>query len=463
VRKDVLACLLLVVKFTTCHPCLAEESSSQPIIRDTVTFNQERKDLFEIDRKIVLELIKLSRFNLTFRLRANYHWAGRAWLYPLAQECGTGAVFANNVLDLSQRARGLDNPSLISAPSRKRGLESAIAGAAVNGASSFAELAQNTYVAWDARRQGFSPRRSVAFVKQSVRTIDDLLSRRAAILGAEATTETNSLASLEGRLLKHIRNQLLFQFKTWSIASREAEWRENTFYAIDSVREFTSSTSSIVSLKAFSDRQAAGGAAITSVVANALATLNPSIRDLAALAMRKHQDHKLSKIFSENRPRTIEELRGEWDDLDHFLSGNIDSADKRTLSDIAGLIRNSRFIDNTLSTEEKRIQRLRRVAAQQTISGTLIGLTGLARSIGNTVSYYDYRSNPIVGNRINFAGQISQTSGQFISLVVTPKTAIMHAIYRNRLAKAGQLPSQILSARLARLDQIEAAIKSSKP
>ncbi len=463
-RKHTLMLFLLLLGFFWRHLSLAAEVPSQPVIHRSIYFNHEQKELNDIDRKILLELIKFSRFNIHFRLEANYHWAPRALLYPLAQECGTGAIFSNNVLDLSQRARALDNPQLISTPSRKRGLEASITGSAVNGTSSAVELAQNTYVAWRARQQGFSPERAVAFVKSSLKAIDDLLSERDKVLHAEAATDTTSQTELEGRLLNHVKNQLLFEFKAWSVASRETEWRENTFYSIDTARNFTSMSASIIGLKAFSEKSLRGNSAITSLVGNSLATLNPLIRDVAALLMQKYQQKKLDKIFPQNRPRTIDELRQKWDDLDQLiLAKQAGTPDKQFITEISFLIRSSQTLDASLAREEKRIQKLRRVAAQQAVAGPIIGLAGIARAIGNTVSYYGYRSEPITANRINFAGQISQTTGQAYSLVATPKAAISHAIYQRRRSKMGTLPSQILKARLVRLDELEAQIKNFNP
>jgi hypothetical protein len=460
--RNLLLCFLLSTGVFWCPANLAADLPASPSIHRSIYFNHEQKELTELDRNILLELIKLSRFNASFRLEANYHWAGRSIVYPLAQECGTAAIFSNNIVDLSQRARGLDDPGLISIPSRKRGLESAITGAAVNGTSSAAELAQNAFVAWQARQHGFSPGRSITFVRTSLKTLDDLLSKREGMLGAYENGDSNSVTALEGRLLRHVRNQLLFEFKTWSVASRETEWRENTFYSIDTARNFTSMSASILSLAGFSDKNLRGNAAITSLTANSLATLNPLIRDLAAVLMQKHQERKLAKLFPQDRPRTIDQLRHDWNDLEDLMSAATkDPTDKRFVSEIAFLIKSSQVLDESLASEETRIQRLRRVAAQQAIAGPIIGLAGLARSICNTVSYFGYRSNSLVVNRINFAGQISQTTGQAYSLIATPKAAISHAIYRQRLARTGKLPSQILKARLARLDGIETQIRNT--
>jgi hypothetical protein len=302
----------------------------------------------------------------------------------------------------------------------------------------------------------------VAFVENSLENIDGLLAERQALLDGTLNAKAPPLVALQGRLLRHVRNELCYEFSTWSADSRATEWRENSFYAIDSTRNFTSSAAAILGLKGFTNSSCRGGSAITSLVANSLATLNPTIRDGVSLCMRKYQTHYLSKRFQQAKPRSLQQLMHDWEDLAQVVSGNIpDDYDKSSIETIALLTRSSQRFDDELAREEARIERLRRVAAQQTISGTLIGMLNLGRSITSTVAYYGYRSEPVVSNRISFAGRISQTAGQSYSLIATPAAVVARAIYQRRLSKKGTLPAQILQARLRRLDDLEAQLNAA--
>lgn len=452
---SVLALMLVGVCFGA-TAATAEDIPSGLITREQCVQEIKPTGVSKLDRTIILEMIRLSRFNIHFHLESNYHWRGRNLFYPLAQEAGTGALFANTVVDLSQRARGLDNPELISKPSQKRGVESALVGTVIRGTSSASELMQNTIVAWRAGRQGFSPNRSIIFVRESLSKIDALLDRRQQIVSIEPDTNNRAVRYLEGRLLKHIRNQLLYEFTSWSIYSRGAEWRENTFYAIDAVRNFTSSASSIIGLKAFSEPNLRGASAITSLVANTLSTVNPWVRDLAAMAIEKYQSKRLARTFSLNKPRTMDQLLGEWEGLEQISGGHVpDDLDKQEIVKVAALVKETQQYDQSISKESTRIQKLRRVAAQQAISGPLIGASSMAKSICSIVAFYGYHHDPIISNRINFGGRIPQLAGQSFSLIATPTAAIKHYLYAKSLRKQGKLPDQILRARLVELDSLE--------
>ncbi len=436
---------------------------TETVSKDSTSQDQNRRDLFELDRVILLEIIKLSRFNIHFRLEANYHWPGRAWLYPLGQEAGTACIFANNVTDLSQRARGLNDPRLISRRSRKRGAEAAIVGSAIRGTSSAAELLQNTYVAWHARQLGFSPRALGSLFERIYRQNRYSFRTAPIMLGNAESLYNKPLFVLEGHLFKHIRNQLLYEFENWSIQSRAQEWRENTFFAIDAVRNFIGMSAGIQAIKGFNHSGYRGSAAITTIVSSTMATVNPWVRDLAALAITKYQRKRLSEIFAIRKPKTLEQLVKDWDDLDQVMSGNIpENTDKKVLREIAMLTKKSQDLDSSMVSEDVRIQRLRRVAAQQAISGPLIGTTILARAICSTVAYYGYRKRPVVANRIAFAGRVTESTGLAYSLVATPVGLARRVHYERKLAKKGTLPRQILLNRLKELDDLEAQVAGFK-
>jgi hypothetical protein len=119
----------------------------------------------EVDRALLLELIRLSRFNTHFRLESNKHQPWRFWTYALGRESGTAATFGGTLTDITQQAKGLNNLRNISKNAIVNGMASSMTGNAVSGAASSLELAQNTWVMLKAKKAGFSPKDSVAFVR----------------------------------------------------------------------------------------------------------------------------------------------------------------------------------------------------------------------------------------------------------------------------------------------------------
>jgi len=424
---------------------------------------ETEKSILLIDRQLSMECIKLARFNTRFRLQANYHSPQRAWLYPLGQEAGTAAVFANTLVDLDQRAKGLTSLSDISISARKNGICSSIAGNAIRGSSSAVELVENGFVQLRASRNGFSPRGSIMYVRAELDEAEKLLMQRAQLIDSLASDREKEIFELHSRIFRQILQQLLSQFIKWSIDSRETTWRENTFYAVNTAQNFILCTSSILSLNSFSNHQAASSAIITSLIGNSISTVNPPFRTMVGVCMRKYQRHHLRRIFAKYKLKSIPEWEAEWQSLKEFIPAEHPAAIEDAMGELSFLGSGSKKLDDILEAETARIEKLRRVAGQQAISGPIIGLTSLSRSILGAVAHYDYPNQPETRNKLIFAGLIPQTAGQAYSLINTPTTAIMQTMYRKKLAKQGRLPEQILKQRLNTLDKLEAQLQSEHP
>lgn len=416
------------------------------------TTNTSRPTLQEqfdkIDNALLLELVKLAKFNIRFHLAANSHNKWRYLSYPLGRESGTALTFAATLIELKQLTRGLNNPARISRNELKKAARCGITGNAISGSASALELAQNSWVMFQATKKGYSPASSLAFVKEIVSNTDRLLEAREQLAKEEMSDERRKVTNLETRLVRKIRQQLLFQFATWSCHSRDLAWRENTFYAIDSLQSFTRMSAAIMALKAFKRPKLSRTAIVCALTANSVATLNPIIRNYAGIAIRKHQEHKLAREIPHERPPvpTTEEL----DQLHQKLS---QVTNKDWLQKVSFLTYRTERLDAELNRETNEIERYRQIAQQQSISGPLIGLTGVASSTLGTIAIYGYRADLVTANRLGFAGRITQGTGQAYALINTPYT-ILHGIIRNRkLQKRGELPSQILLERLARLDK----------
>jgi hypothetical protein len=429
-----------------------------------------------IDRQIMLELIKLARFNLNFHRSLNQKTFYQEWLYPMFREAGTALSFSNTIVDITQRAEVLENPRQINRSALKRGVECALIGQAITGTSSGASLVTNLIQSSQARAAGYSPSRSIATVKGIVAGIDQLLAQRNRTMEEEHIDAQQHIYGLQGRMLEHLRNQLVFEFKTWSIQSRSTEWSEDTFYAIDSAQGFTQMASSCASLKAFSNSSVGGTAAITSLVANCMVTVNPLVRTAVGGAAANIQRKRLDREFPTPKPKSIDKVLAE--EGESMAIAKKASATTKETEELAFLVRQSADFDVPLNQEVARFEKLRRIADQQAVSGPLIGLTGVIRGILNTTAHY-YRVNhpdtpsaassqsasthtQFVVNDLNFAGRLVQSTGQVYSLILTPATEIRHFVYKRRLQRAGREPKQVLQARLNRLDELEVRIKAGK-
>jgi hypothetical protein len=400
--------------------------------------------LKQIDRSLFVELSQLARFNIHFHLDANRHQPWRDFTYPLGREAGTGLSFAATLVDLNQQAKGLDNPRRINRNQLKNAVACSIVGNSISGGASALELAQNAWVMLSARQHGYSPSSSLAFVKGVIARTDELLTARDK-LALQQPEQAKAVMQLESQLVRRIRQQLIFEFGTWSCYSREQACSENTFYTIDALQSFTKTGAGIVTMKAFGHPRLGRGAAVSALVANSVATVNPIVRNVVGILIRKHQHRLLSREIPFSRPMDSPEL----ENLQETLSAE---GGEDWLRRVAALHFRTEKIDIALDREMKEIRRYRQIAQQQSISGPIIGLTGVASSTLATTALYGYSNDPHTAIRLGFAGRISQGAGQSFALLNTPYTAV-RGILRNRdLAKRGELPTQILQARLKRLE-----------
>ncbi len=418
------------------------------------------EQIMEIDRALLLELIRLARFNVLFFEEANHHQKWRAWTYPLGRELGTAASFANSIVDISERGGNVSDPSKISRSAQRKGLASAVVGNAVSGTSSSLELLQNAWTMQRARKNGYSPKASLQFVKASLQRTEQLLGRREALLAGETSDKRHRVRQYETVLLRRIRDQLVFEFRRWSINSRELAWRENTFFAIDAAQNFTNMGSSLISLQAFQYPNRAGSSALVSLAASSTATINPILRNLVGVCVRTYQRNKLSKELPIKRPAmpeglSLKELRE--------LQESSDETDAKRLEQVVFLSENSERLDSTIDREAKSIERSRQVAQQQSISGPVIGLTSVTRSLLSIVAFYEYQDEKLIANKLSLAGRISQASGQAYALVDTPYTYVRGVLRKRRAERSGESLSQILAKRKHFLDTLEHQLSLQKP
>ena len=447
--------LCFVLLIATLPP--SSEASDDTSLADLSGVLQSRRDIREVDRAIYLKLIELSRFNIRYHLAANYHQKWRSFTYPLAREAGTACSFAASLNDIDQQAGNIDNPARISKNAIKNSIACTITGNAISGSASGIELAQNTWVMLRARKGGFSSKGSLVHVKELVASFDELLERRNRLIEKVPLAKGRQVRSLESQLLRHLRNELLVEFREWSCHSRDRAWRENTFYTIDSGQSFLRMSASIIARKALEEPDLAGSAIICATVSNSLATVNPILANLVGWTVRKKQertfDAQFPSVKTEGSQHNLELRLGELE------AQRPDDVPDEFLRQYTFLTDRAKRLDKALERESNEIERFRRVAQQQSVVGPAVGLTGLASSILSATAFYGYRREPITANKLGLSGRISQTTGQSIALVITPYTAIRGALKRRSLSRRGELPEQILERRLRDLDELEARIQ----
>lgn len=426
---------------------------------DTLLPPDKRKRLRNIDAEVILECIDFARFNVNFHEEANKHWKWRSVLYPLAKESSTALSFANVISNINQRGRSFGNVSRRSNAVRRRGLYTTATGKVIGGTASALELTQNGIVCMLAAKKGYSPKKSVDFVLEKRERIDKLLRDRDRIIDLVRQGDSKRLLKLESMLMRRIENRLIREFKRWSALSREQMWNENVFFALDVSQNSINFSNNVLSLGSVSHPSNVRTASILGLVAKSISTLNPVVRSVAGKIVRRYQKSKLDRLLPQDDIPSAENLISPFGEEEALLALAADkSRNARQLEEFALIVKGSQKADDMVEKEVEKIEKLRRVATQQTISGPLIGLTALAQKILVVVSVYgDGDAN--TNNQLRFAGRISQASGQAYSLVNTPTTQVLHYLKNRSLKREGRLPAQVFQQRREKLNQVEKKVR----
>ncbi|MBX9666924.1 MAG: hypothetical protein K2X93_04860 [Candidatus Obscuribacterales bacterium] len=419
------------------------------------------KRIDEIDRQLVLNFIKFARFNIHFHQAANHHQRWRAFTYPATRESGTSVSFGATLVDMNQRVRALRDPKTVQIDELRKVLNLALVGSSISGTASSLELAQNTWVMMNARKQGYSVGSSMSTIKELSDKTDKLLDEREDLVDKNIAQPRRKIFDIEAVLLRRIRQQLIVEFHNWSSHSRDQAWRENTFYTVDALQNFTRVGSTIIGLNGFRRPHLGGAAAISGLVANSAATVNPLLSMVLGYAVRKHQKRKLLREIPIG-PKIVAPA----DALNELMAAEMQKSPEerqmKVLQEAIYLSDRSLKLDEHLDRETREINRYRQIAQQQSMSGPLIGLTGLVGSIMATTAFYGYRTQRDVTANLLFAGRIPQIPGQGFAITYTPYTAVKGTLRVRRLEQQGLLPAQIMQSRLDSLDALEKKLSTTQ-
>ncbi|MBX9689220.1 MAG: hypothetical protein K2X27_21100 [Candidatus Obscuribacterales bacterium] len=432
-----------------------EQKLSQP--------SDVEKQLRQYDRQIFLDLVKLAEFNARFQQEVNHYAGWRKYLYPIAQEAGYACFLGFNLTDLSQRGRGWNNPGRISPRSSKRSLSAATVGGALGATSSIFELALNGVESIKADRKGFSTQKSVAFVQNTVKQVDEMLERRHALmLESNITSSRAELLELKEQLLKYERDRLVFEFKRWSAHSRAYNCYKNTFYIINATVNMSRFSAVQLGFKSFTQPRCTGATGPILLSAACLASVGPAASTLAGNWMQRHQEKSLAKKLPARTFLSDEEAKQKFDRLTQLLE--IDETNQKHVQLASELIRlreEKLGLDRLIFHEEKTIVRFRRVAGQQVITAPLISSLGASSATIGTVGYFAYRQKPVVSNKLGIAGDTAVIAAEAVALVATPTAAIMGLKYENNLRKKGEHPDQLLEKRIKDLKTLEDLVSNA--
>lgn len=417
----------------------------------------------KLDRQILLELIKLAQYNVHYENTVNHYAWWRAVGYPLAQEADYACLLGYTLSDMNQRSRGWNNPRLISSSAIKRGLSTATVGTLVGAASSVGQLAASGLETARANKSGCSVRKSISVVQASVRQVDEMLAVRSRLMSeAKSTGSQRELLELKEQLLEYERDRLTFEFERWSSHSRGYAWYKNTFYAINATVNLARFSAIVLGFKSFTQPKCSGATGPVLISAAVLAGIGPVSSTIAGNLMNRYQMRCLTRELPAHTLLTDEQAKRKFDRLAQLLELTATNQESGQLAaDLVRLREEKVGLDTLIFGEEKNIQRFRRVAGQLNYVVPELAALGVSSGVLSTVAYHGYRRQPLIANRLNFAGDVAIVPAEAVALVATPAVAVMSYAYERNLKKKGEHPDQLASKRQQDLNTLETIITES--
>ncbi len=416
-----------------------------------------------IDRQILLELVRLAEFNVQYQQNVNHCAWWRKVGYPLAQEAAYAGFLGYSASDISQRRRAWNNPKLISPTIIKRGLASATVGSLMGGTSSMMELIADGVETARANRKGFSGKKSVSFVGSVVQRVDDMLARRHKLMTAvESTTTNQELLDLKEQLLRYERDRLVYEFKRWNAYSRGYACYRNTFYINNAAVNMARFTAVQLGFKSFTAPSCSGAIGPILITTACLAGTAPAASSAVGNFMERHQMRSMAKSLPLTPFLSDQEAKQKFERLAELLSANEAQGHSNPIAAELVRLREEKIgLDTLIYHEDKKINRFRRVAGQQTIGAPILSTLGAGSGILSTVGYYGYRQHPLISNKLSFTGDSLVIPAEGIALFLTPAAAILGGLYERDLKKKNEHPDQLLAKRLKDLRTLETILTES--
>jgi len=426
----------------------------------------------DLTQQILLKLIELERFNLHYTLEVAKQGRWKSWRYGGLQEVNAGMGLAGAIIGTAERGSHIYTPEDVHTELQESANYVPMIGSIIGGAAAFMEMSINEYHEMQAGRHGFSPRVAVAHVNGLKNDIDKLLAERDALTAIEASAPTLAghvaIDQAEGKVLRDLRDEALQEFERFHIGARRLFAFQQMQYVFDLSKYTTNAIGyhygflalhrhrRYMNLRAGCWFDVAGGLFIT----------GPIISRLFAKGIAESHRKRLKPTTQEAEAMKVEQLVADHAALDHIISASSVSDAQPAVERGAMYGSHEKVFQDEVRSAEKKTAKSKLSATQNIGSGIYVGGTKLASGIlftavgSNHAFNVKTKESARVTNTNLFIGSLISIPSSAYSLLDTMRIQVKGEIDRHRLVKAGMLPGQLATARLAQLDTMEARLKT---
>ncbi len=427
----------------------------------------------ELTKQAMLKIIELERFNLNYKANAAKQGRWKGWRYSLFNEIDGSLALTGGIISIHNRGSHLHSSNKVKTYIQEDANIFPMIGSIIGASAAAMEFGINEYHEYQAFRNGYSPGRARIKVASLRAEIDKILTDRESLVSVEktATTETGwEIDSLEGRVLKDLRDQALLEFQRYHIGARRLMAFQQSQYFFDFAKNVTNAIGcEFAYLSLHRGRRVWNGRAGTLFDVSGAITMGGPIvsRAIGKLAGEYHKQY-IKESIGEAEAKECAILERDQKELESYCRSNKVSMDVvgKVVDRSASYGDQSKIFQDEIQSSSKQLDKAKLVATQNIGAGLYKGGSKLASGIlFNACGYpqlYNSKTQTAtrVTNHLLFSASVVGLPATAFAMADTLRIQVTGELNRKKLAAKGELPVQLIKKRLAQLDELEAKLKA---
>lgn len=440
----------------------------------SITPEESVDKIDDLTKQILLKEIELQKFNLHYSQEVAKQGRWKGWRYAALQEANMGTGLAGAIISVANRGSYIYRAAGV----RRHVQESAnyipMIGSIIGASAAVMEFGINGYHDIVARRHGFSPRAATKHVEGIKNDIDSLMAQRAALTKVEASSPALSghveVDDAEGKVLKDLRDQSLQEFQRFHVGARKLIAFQQWQYFFDFAKFTTNAIGYEFAYLSLHRRRRVwnGRAGALFIVSGQLTMWGPILSRVAAKGVGELTKHRIKRVVQDSNDAKVQVLESDLAVLDKLIKqGKVSNLRVANAIERGGLYgEHQKIFSEEINAALKKNAAAKLTATQNIGAGLYVGGTKTASGILFAIPGFNHNYNSSsarasrVTNDLLFAASVIAIPSSAFGMLDTLRIQVRGEINRHKAMKAGMLPSQIASARLKQLDDMEARLRA---